>query len=301
MAKYISILMSDIPKPFWVAVQWIDSLASLLNYKFCTAVISIKTKIIFLLILSFFLSATTFAQNRSKFYHKIKRADIESGYLKLVYTNKSGAKEDISLCSEYLKGVITLDKAGVPVVDFWSITDDNNSDFSKCISNGTELGKFEIDLSPRKTIGDSTKYIVVPFRAWTWGVSATPFRYRPKTGNTFSTISSSLGVNLNYGRTFGWSTISPRAINNFSTTVGPFIGLSSVDLKKSTVKSPTTWTTDRTNAAFTYGMNAIFARNNFGLVLSIGFDNNFGENSNEWSYQKKAWFGIGVNTSLGIF
>ena len=256
-----------------------------------------------LLFFTFIFATTTFAQNRSNFYHKIKKAKIESRYLKLVYKDKNGVKKDISVCSKYLKGIISLDK-NIPVIDFWSITDDNNSDNPNCISNNTELGelgRFEIDLTPRSKVGDSTKYIVVPFRAWTWGVGATPFRYRPKTETSFSTISSSLGVTINYGRTFGWSTISPRAINNFSVTVGPFVGLSSVDLRKSTVKSPTTWTTDRTNAAFTYGINSIFARNNFGLVLSIGFDNNFGENSKEWSYQNRPWFGIGINTSLGIF
>ncbi|SHF27708.1 hypothetical protein SAMN05444377_1066 [Flavobacterium fontis] len=253
-----------------------------------------------LLLFVFTFLTTTFAQNRSNFYHKIKKEDIDSGYLKLIYRDKSGASKDISVCGKYLKGIITLDK-GVPVIDFWSITDDKYSSQANCISNNTELGRFEIDLTPRNKVGDPTNYIVVPFRAWTWGVGATPFRYRPKTEASFSTISTSLGVTINYGRTFGWSTISPRAINNFSITVGPFIGLSSVDLKKSTVKSPTTWTTDRTNAAFTYGINSIFARNNFGLVLSLGFDNNFGENSKEWSYQNRPWFGIGINTSLGIF
>lgn len=254
----------------------------------------------FLLILTFIFVTTTFAQNRTKFYHKIKKDDIESGYLKLVYKDKNGDKKDIAVCSKYLKGIITLDK-GVPVIDFWSITDEQNPNTFNCISNNTELGRFEIDLTPRSKLGDPTKYIVIPFRAWTWGVGTTPFRFRPETDTSFSTISSSLGVTINYGRTLGWSTISPRAINNFSITVGPFVGLSSVDLKKSTVKSPTTWTTDRTNAAFTYGINSIFARNNFGLVLSIGFDNNFGENSKEWSYQNRPWFGIGINTSLGIF
>ena len=252
-----------------------------------------------LLFLTMIFAITTFAQNRSKFYHKIKKSDIETGYLKLVY-KENGVEKDISVCSKFLKGIITLENK-VPVIDFWTITDNKFSDSINCISNNTELGKFEINLTPRKKVGDYTKYIVVPFRAWTWGVGATPFRFRPKTETSSSTISSSLGVTLNYGRTFGWSTISSRAINNFSITVGPFVGMSSIDLKKSTVKSSSTWTTDRTNVAFTYGINSIFARNNFGLVLSIGLDNNFGENSKEWSYQNKPWFGIGINTNIGIF
>jgi hypothetical protein len=100
-----------------------------------------------LLFLTILFATTTFAQNRSKFYHKIKKSDIESGYLKLVYKDKSGTIKNVSVCSEFLKGIITLDK-GVPVIDFWTITDDKNSANIACISNNTELGKFEIDLTP---------------------------------------------------------------------------------------------------------------------------------------------------------
>lgn len=245
-------------------------------------------------------ASLSYGQNRSKFHHKIKKSYIDNGYLKLVYKDKAGNIKNVTVCSDELKGIISLDK-GVPVIDFWSITNDEFSDDPNCISNDTELGRFEIDLSTRNKVGDPTKYIIVPFRAWTWGVGTNPFRFRPKSDSSFSTVSSSLSVSINYGRTFGWSTISPRAMNNYSITFGPFIGLSSIDLKKSTVENPSSWKTDRTNVAFTYGINTIFARNNFGIVLSLGFDNNFGENAKQWSYQNKPWFGIGINTSIGLF
>ena len=249
-----------------------------------------------------FFTLNSHSQNRSKFYHKIKNSDIESGYLKLIY--KEGATEKkLKICSKYLKGIISLDK-GIPVVDFWTITSDNQYSDSNCITNQTPIqngGRFEIDLDTRKKIGEPTKTIKVPFRAWTWGVGTTPFRFRPKNDYSASTISSSLGVSINYGRTFGYSRINNRALNNYSITLGPFIGLTSADLKKSTVKDPSIWTIDRTNVALSYGVNAIIARNNFGLVLSLGFDYNFGTDSNKWSYQNKPWVGIGINTGLGIF
>src|SRR5690606_29465646 len=103
---------------------------------------------------------------------------------------------------------------------------------------------------------------------WTWGVGTTPFRYRPKADSSAATISAALSVSVSFGPTFGWSTISPRAIINWSITPSAFVGVSSADLKKSTVKSPSTWTTDRTNVALNYGISAIIARNNFGFVIS---------------------------------
>lgn len=257
-------------------------------------------KIILLLkILILAVLSSTHGQNRSKFHHVIKMSYISSGYLPLVYKDTNGTIQNVTLCSPERPGIITLDK-GVPVIDFWQIKDATNDTIDTCISRNTDLGRFEIDLS-RKKIGEATRYIVIPFRAWTWGVGTNPFRFRPKADSSFSTVSSSLGVSLNFGRTFGWSTISQRAITSYSITVGPFIGLSSVDLKKSTVKQPSLWETDRTNVAFSYGVNAILARNNFGIVISIGFDSNLGEKSEQWSYQNRPWIGIGVNTGLGLF
>ncbi len=256
----------------------------------------------FFFLIAVLYATTLFSQNRSKFYHKIMRKDIKSGYINLIFKKTDGTIEIDSVCSKFLKGVITLDK-GIPVVDFWTIKS-SKSQREDCISNETKIGstgRFEIDLKQRNKIGDPTLYVVVPFRAWTYGVGTTPFRYRPKNNQGPSTVSSNLGVSFNFGRTFGWSTISPRAINNFSVTVGPFIGLSSVDLKKSTVKNPGKWITDRTNAAFSYGLNSIIARNNFGVVFSLGFDSNFGIDSKEWGYQNKPWIGVGISTSLGSF
>ncbi len=244
-------------------------------------------------------ASSLLGQNRSKFHHIIKKSDIESGYLPLVYKDKDGKVQNVTLCSNKLNGIITLDK-GIPVIDFWAITDNDFADKPNCISRNTELGRFELDLS-RKKVGDPTRYVKVPFTAWTFGVGTTPFRYRPKADSSFSTVSSNLGLSINYGKTWGVSKISPRAITNLSFTVGPFIGLSSVDLKKSTVTNPSSWKTDRTNVAVSYGINAIVARNNLGFVFSIGFDNNFGQDSDKWSYQNRSWFGLGINTNLGIF
>jgi hypothetical protein len=108
---------------------------------------------------------------------------------------------------------------------------------------------------------------------------------------------------LNY--IFGCSHITGRSINNYSVTVGPFVGFSTAELKKETVKTPKIWennkTVNRINPAFSYGVSITGARNNFGFVVSGGIDHALNDMADNWSYQDKFWFGIGINTSLGIF
>jgi hypothetical protein len=131
-----------------------------------------------------------------------------------------------------------------------------------------------------------------------------PMRIRAKTDSSNSTVSATLSLSLGFGYTFGWSKITGRSMNNYSVTLAPFLGLSSAELKKETVKTPKIWDANKTftrfNPAISYGFSATFARNNFGFVISGGFDHAFGEMADQWSYQNKFWVGLGVNTNLGI-
>ena len=70
--------------------------------------------------------------------------------------------------------------------------------------------------------------------------------------------------------------------------------------KKETVTNPQALTRNQDNVALSYGVNAMFGRNNFGISLSLGFDVSVGKNSDLWIYQNKPWLGIGVSTNLGL-
>lgn len=252
----------------------------------------------YILILTVVAVSTAQGQGRFKIHHIIKKSAIESGYLPLIYKDKQDKLQPLSLCSDKLYGIIRIDQ-GVPIVDFWPITNNDYATDPHCVSKNTELGRFEIDLS-RKKVGDPVRNIKVPFSGWIFGIGTTPFRLRPKTESLPSAVSSQVGINFSYGKYVGYSKVSQRAITNYGLIIGPFVGITAVRLEKGTVKNPDNWVTDRTSAALTYGINIALTRNNVGIVLSLGYDHNFGKDAAYWGYQNKRWVGIGINTYLGI-
>ncbi|MGN6531847.1 MAG: hypothetical protein ACTHK0_08855 [Ginsengibacter sp.] len=254
---------------------------------------------IYILILALAASTAAFGQGRFKIHHIIKKSAIESGYLPLIYKDRENKIQPVIICTDKLNGIVRINQ-GVPVVDFWPITNDDYTDNPHCVSKNTELGRFEIDLS-RKKVGDPVRYIKVPFSGWIFGIGTTPFRYRPKTTNLPSAVSSQIGINLTFGKYEGYSKVSEGAITNYGLIIGPFAGITEVRLEKSTVVNPDDWDADRTNSAFTYGINIALTRNKLGIVLSLGYDHNFGSDAKYWGYQNKPWLGIGVNTYLGVF
>lgn len=256
-------------------------------------------KKIYIPVLMLMTATAACSQNRSKVHHVIKKSAVESGYLPLIYKDRENKVQPVSLCSEKRYGVIRIDQGG-PMIDFWPIRNIDDTAHVNCLSKNTELGRFEIDLS-RKKVGDAVQYVKVPFSGWTFGIGTTPFRFRPKTERLPSAVSSQIGINFSYGKYVGYSKISQRSITNYGLIIGPFAGITAVRLEKSTVKNPDSWIIDRTNAALTYGVNIALTRNNLGIVLSFGYDYNFGKDAEQWGYQNKPWFGIGINTYFVVF
>jgi hypothetical protein len=146
--------------------------------------------------------------------------------------------------------------------------------------------------------------LTLPYYSWTLGVNALGFRYRfpvkqegTKLPGTATTTNFALAVS--FGRTFGNAQITPRVINTYTITPSVFIGPSSADLKKTMVKTPSTWVTDQTNATLVYGASAVLARNNLGFVLAVGLESMLGSNSTEWVYNNQPLLGFGINSSFG--
>jgi hypothetical protein len=216
-------------------------------------------------------------------------------------------------------------------------TSNNRGDISEgpCLGPDTPLGytevinaegktqiqdwRFELDLN-RKLLGDQTKQVWVPFRTFTVGVSTIPIRIRARYEGTTdykdrsssgtvtqrldtvsATATAQVNASLNAGFTWGRSYFTHRGINNYAFTVGPFIGLSSADLKKPQYVNPGDYKYDQVLPALSYGINAIVSRNNLGLVFSYGFDHAFGDTGDYWIYQHRPWFGVGVSTSMSFF
>ncbi|GAB3503690.1 hypothetical protein GCM10027341_33200 [Spirosoma knui] len=275
---------------------------------------------IFLVLLLTIVCITVKAQNRARFHHTLYKdrvirfpdaailsrrsiEQLEAGKIRLVYVAPNGERQLKTICSKKLNCVISLSN-GVPVVDFWQIeaSSDQFKGVDSCINSSSPLGKgrYEIDLL-RPTVGAPTYVVTIPFSAVSFGVGTIPFRMRLKVGDVPVTTSANLSFVGSLGKTFGVSRVTSRVINNYSVTLGVFGGLSSADIKKATFRNPSNYVADQTNVALSYGLSATFARNNLGLIISLGFDNSLGKYSDEWIYQNKPWIGFGINTNLGIF
>jgi hypothetical protein len=252
---------------------------------------------IFLTLITIGLSYDTVAQNRAGFHHIIRKSQFDS----LTYRNtKTGETKRLALTSDKV-GVVSLDK-GIAIVDLWSITGNPGETSDATINNQTKLGdwRLEIDLT-RKSLGEPTKLVKIPYEAWAFGIGTIPLRLRPPRNGLSAATSSQLTFVGNYNYVTGNSYITHRAINNYSISYGVFLGLATADIKKNTLKDANLYTTDRTNIAATGGVNVILSRNNLGLVISVGLDKGFGKQSGEWIYQMQPWLGLGIQTSLGFF
>jgi hypothetical protein len=248
------------------------------------------------------LKLCLFAQYNGNFAYLIKKVDVESGVIPLVYKDSNGKITSFKMCNEQLYAVITLEK-NIPIIDFLPIPQKYNKDSIDCICNKelSKGGHFEIDLSKPRN-GRITRYVELPFTEKSIGLGVTPFKYRYKADDSIpSTVTTNLGLHFNFGRTWGYSIIKNNTITNVAFTAAPFFGVTSVDLKKNSVKDPNNWNKDITNLAFSYGLNAIASRNKLGFSLSYGFDYNIGQFANSWLYQNKPWIGFGINTNLGNY
>jgi hypothetical protein len=155
----------------------------------------------------------------------------------------------------------------------------------------------------RQRITDPTRVLRVPYTHYTFSLNSIPFRYRTKkmledTLHSTGTVTTAFSLALSFGHTWGFSSITTRARNDYAFTLGAFFGPSSVDLKKETVRNPSEFIGGRTNPVLSYGVNTIFSRNGFGFLLAAGFDKAYGKFGNDWIYDEKLWLGFGISASF---
>ncbi len=252
-------------------------------------------------LLIFIHSATLVdAQNSRNFYYLIRKKDVESGKLKLIYNSPDGSVKPLKMCYTALKAEDLQLSNGVPVFHFEAIPSNRYDSISNCISNKTPLGGFEIDVSKRK-IGDKNIIAKIPFRAWNWGISILPYRMRFPQDSLPLTSDSKVDLSIMYGYTSGFAKINHESITHYYCTGSAFAGLSTAKLEKETVTNPNRLKQNQSNVALSYGANIMFGRNNFGVSLSLGYDIALGQNASLWIYQNKPWIGVGFSTNFGMF
>ncbi len=259
------------------------------------------------------LTATSslFGQNRAKFKHRLSQNAITNAGFVL----RDGVGSPLIIGgNNRLKCVIKLNSSGVILVDFWRI-DPATDPFAGQAGIVNSSTPFNLTTLPtlsdgRTTIGQPTRVLKVPFNCLTFGVATIPFRLRgsqtiSSTEKSKTTVTSPRpDIAFTGGWTVGKSTITSRSIINYSSTFGAFLGLSSAEIKSGAVSSTSVLygtSKSQNNPALSYGASITLARNNLGLVLALGFDNSFGEFSNDWIYQNKPWLGVGLSANLGLF
>ncbi|MBK6625984.1 MAG: hypothetical protein IPJ87_00980 [Flavobacteriales bacterium] len=136
-----------------------------------------------------------------------------------------------------------------------------------------------------------SKALRIGFRGWHFGSMTIPLRLRPATLSLAPSLVKDPSIALFYGHTRGYGLVTHRAITNYSITAAPFIGLTVAELKTSTVV--------QNSPAIMLGGGFVLARNNLGIMLTVGMDQAVGNHTDKWIYQGKPWFGLGVSASLG--
>lgn len=261
--------------------------------------IQINMKRYIVILLLFFCSVLE-AQNSKNFYYIIKKKDIDNGKIKIVYRDQNDSIHPLKMCYSKMKAEELRVQGGIASFHFESINSTEFDSVTDCISNATKLGRFEIDLR-KHTIGDKNRIVKIPFRKIGWGISIVPFRIRFAKDSIPLTTENKLEFAGTYGYSFGYAKINHEEIIHYSLTTGFFGGLTSAPLKKETVTKPDNLKASQNNAAVSYGIMATFARNNFGVSFSFGFDTSLGQNSTLWIYQNKPWIGLGISSSLSMF
>lgn len=197
------------------------------------------------------------------------------------------------------RGVITVSSS--IRFDPWRITNFAPSPGAIDINANSRL---PLELRDNRTlVCDPTRVIKVPYYHVTFSLNSIPIRYRPKrlladTVYSYGTVTTAFSLALSLGHTWGKSVITSRARNDNAFTVGFFAGPSSADYKKTTMKTPSAFTGDRTGLVLSYGLNTMFTRNGFGFLFALGADKGLGKYGKDWVYNNKPWIGFGISASF---
>lgn len=208
------------------------------------------------------------------------------------------AKEKAYRIGGRIHGTVSSDNGNITVaVERYNRSGKNDSFATVNYTRTIELRK------TRKTFGDSRAVINLPYHSFYINVGTMPFQYRlsVKDGEGRKVpgcITSSLSLCMSAGYTMGFSRFTFSGQNDYSLTAGALLGISGIEIKGSTARHPETWAGDQTTTALSYGVMIIAARNNLGLMISLGMDNVLSSAGKEWIYNNKPWIGLGISTSI---
>lgn len=275
-------------------------------------------------------SQTTSYRTRFRYILTQKRIEqLQKGCPSLIVTDALG-KTAYQLCTVGVKPghqprirtLVTNDK-GTLLLDPWSIRDDrvnkpcrprtDSADVKKdpCygtvgVINSAIDNDLRIQLPKRTRLGDPTISTWLHYQTWLFGVNAIGLKVRPRVQDdadstyTRNTVSGNLNLGFNVGYSFGWTHFTHRSSNSYSITPGLNLGFSGVALSKEPLKRKTTLTYVPSNFVFSPALSLIGARNDVGLIFTVGVERMFGKYADVWLYQNKLFYGIGVSAGLKL-
>ncbi|TYZ12712.1 hypothetical protein FY528_05325 [Hymenobacter lutimineralis] len=254
---------------------------------------------------------------------------LRKGCPSLIVTDALG-KTAYNLCSvgvpsgrqPRIRALVTNDK-GTLLLDPWSVRDDRVNKPCQARSDSTSVKKdpcygttgiinaaidndLRIQLPKRTRIGDPTIATWLHYQTWLFGVNAIGLKVRPRVKDdadstyTRNAVSGTLNLGLNVGYSFGWTYFTHRSSHSYSITPGLNLGFSGVSLSKEPLKRKTTLTYIPSNFVFSPALSLIGARNDVGLIFTVGVDRMFGKYADVWLYQNKLFYGIGVSAGLKL-
>lgn len=190
--------------------------------------------------------------------------------------------------SSKLKGIIRKrSKDGnndTLLIRFWDITNEPATFTSNAaIVNSNNNGQdFIFVINP--TYWTTHRVLQIPYRTWQFTATNLPFRILTKSGDLEAEF---LNANVSFIKTFGHTKIyqsefvEPR---NWSLSVGPYLGLTAID-------DPSATNDNKKEFGLNYGLNGIYAVQNFNITAAFGFQNGFREQTK--SVQPYIGFGVG--------
>lgn len=175
------------------------------------------------------------------------------------------------------------------VIQFWKWNgddEDSKQKNDKYYQNPKTGAYIYFRLTPENLEFYATEYL----KRWTpvAGTLAYPFKFRPQGNLTFSKDVALTGLG-GFRRNFGAS-----GAQSFSFTLG--IGLSSVTLDSLNTRGSILQSSER--AAATIPFSVIYQWERLQFALTIGIDVLSAESNDNWIYNRKPWFALGVGFAI---
>lgn len=121
-------------------------------------------------------------------------------------------------------------------------------------------------------------------------------------------FNADLNISTFVGKRFGkvsytYDTYKGIVENNWSVTVGGFLGLSSQKIDSTSTSldiKPIPIDKEVNVPSLSYGIGAVFNISKFNLGLFLGFDKGLGNTAAKWNYDNRLWFGFGFGYKLAF-